>query len=400
MNKPFPLVPLGEVLTRSDEIIAVEAEKTYREVTVRLWGKGVTQRRVVSGIELKGAKRFVAKVGQFIVSRIDARNGAFGLVPESLDGAIVTNDFPLFRVELSRLLPAYLNWLSKTEDFVNLCRAASEGTTNRVRLQEIRFFKMKIPLPPLAEQRRIVACIEGLAAKIEEAKGLRKQAVEEVEALVKSAVSKLLKNRYDFLDLQSLVKNEKHAFKRGPFGSSLRKEFFVPRGVKVYEQKNVIRNDFQIGNYFIDEQKFEQLKGFQVEPSDVLITCSGTIGKVAVVPKDAQKGIINQALLKLTLDNNKILNEFFLIIFQSPATMEEINKLTPGSAMKNVASMKHLKKILFPLPPLDKQRRIVAYLDALQSKVDTLKRLQEETQKELDALLPSILDKAFKGELV
>ncbi len=88
---------------------------------------------------------------QFILSRIDARNGAFGIVPDSLDGAIVSNDFPVFSLNPHRIIPSFLGWMSKTGRFVDLCKAASEGITNRARLKEDRFLAMTIPLPPLSE---------------------------------------------------------------------------------------------------------------------------------------------------------------------------------------------------------------------------------------------------------
>ncbi len=126
----------------------------------------------------------VARRGQFILSRIDARNGAFGIVPGELDGAIVTNDFPVFIVVENRLLPAYLGWICRTASFVEECKRASEGTTNRVRLQEDKFPAREIPLPPLAEQRRVVARIEELAARIHETCTLRHQAAEETDRLM------------------------------------------------------------------------------------------------------------------------------------------------------------------------------------------------------------------------
>lgn len=126
----------------------------------------------------------VARRGQFILSRIDARNGAFGIVPGELDGAIVTNDFPVFIVVENRLLPAYLGWICRTASFVEECKRASEGTTNRVRLQEDKFPAREIPLPPLAEQRRVVARIEELAAQIRETCTLRHQAAEETDSLM------------------------------------------------------------------------------------------------------------------------------------------------------------------------------------------------------------------------
>jgi type I restriction enzyme S subunit len=185
-------VPLSQLLTRSTESVELQPDRRYKQVTVRLWGQGVVERNEVGGSEIAGTRRFVVRPGQFILSRIDARNGALGIVPAALDGAVVSNDFPSFLVNETRLLPAYLGWLTRTSDFVDLCRAASAGTTNRVRLDESRFLDMEIPLPPLAEQRRIVARIEALAAQINEARGLRREAVAETEALIASESDRLI----------------------------------------------------------------------------------------------------------------------------------------------------------------------------------------------------------------
>jgi type I restriction enzyme S subunit len=183
---------LGEVLTRSTDTTTLVPEQEYREITVRLWGKGIVLRGVVSGAAIAGTRRFLVRAGQFILSRIDARNGATGIVPPNLDAAVVSNDFPLFDIASTRLDAAFFGWFTKTRDFVELCRRASEGTTNRVRLQEDRFLGLEIPLPSLAEQRRIVARIEELAAKIHEARTLRHQAAEEAEALIHRATISLL----------------------------------------------------------------------------------------------------------------------------------------------------------------------------------------------------------------
>jgi type I restriction enzyme S subunit len=266
----------------------------------------------------------------------------------------------------------------------------------------------RVPLPELpstlSDVRRIVARIEALAAKIEEARGLRRQAVEEAKVLLQSRTNQILEEKagsgtWKWGLLPDFVASSRHAIKRGPFGSHLRKEFFVPSGYKVYEQKHAIYGDFTAGSYFVDEEKFQQLKSFEVKPGDIIISCSGTIGKVAIVPETAEPGIINQALLKLTLETKKIDRQFFKIVFESDFIKQEVAAMSLGSAMKNIGSVKILKKIKFPLPPLDEQRRLVVYLDGLQAKVDAVKRLQAETSAELEALLPSVLDRAFKGEL-
>ncbi len=178
MSAAWPKVRLGDVLHRAEEIAAPVSDTEYREITVRLWGKGVVERRRVPGTRLVGNRHFLARAGQFITSRIDARNGAMGIVPQELDGAVVTNDFPLFHLRADRLVPSFLGWLSRTPAFVELCQRASEGTTNRVRLKEDRFLALNIPLPPLAEQGRVVARIEELAAERSLSIGMRQSVIE------------------------------------------------------------------------------------------------------------------------------------------------------------------------------------------------------------------------------
>jgi type I restriction enzyme, S subunit len=107
-----------------------------------------------------------------------------------------------------------------------------------------------------------------------------------------------------------------NSIRRGPFGSAIKKEFFVPKGYKVYEQQNAIYDDCELGDYFIDERKFKELKSFEVAPGDIIISCSGTVGRIAILPPWAKKGVINQALLKLTLNDKLILPKYFLFLFR------------------------------------------------------------------------------------
>ena len=141
MNSGWRRVRLGDVLVRNTETAHLRDDCQYQEITVKLWGKGVVKRGTVPGAQLIGSRRFIARAGNFIMSRIDARNGALGIVPANLDGAVVTNDFPLFRVRDDYLLPEYLGWLCRSADFVDCCRRASEGTTNRVRHRNRQFLK-------------------------------------------------------------------------------------------------------------------------------------------------------------------------------------------------------------------------------------------------------------------
>ncbi len=398
MSEDFTLAPLGKVLTKSEEWIDIKPDERYREVTVRLWGKGVFQRREVMGAEIAGSRRLIVRSGQFILSRIDARNGAFGLVPDSLNGAVVSNDFPVFTPNHSCIIPAFLAWMSKTRSFVDICKAASEGTTNRVRLQEERFLTTKIPLPPLSEQRRIVARIEQLAAKIEEARSLRWKAEQEAMVL-SSAVS-----RYFF----------------GPDGTKAptgRLETFATRVTKgespewqgfTYQDsgpifvrsENVLWGALDLSKRTCIPREFHQkLNRSQLQPGDVLINLVGaSIGRSCVVPTDIGEANVNQAVAVISPDPKQLDSKYLMHFLISAPVQDIIHGGKVETARPNI-SLGDLRNIVLRLPSLDEQRRVVAYLDDLQVKVGALKHLQAETAAELDAMLPSILDRAFKGEL-
>jgi type I restriction enzyme S subunit len=187
-------------------------------------------------------------------------------------------------------------------------------------------------------------------------------------------------------------------FVRGPFGSSLKKSNFVNSGFAVYEQQHAINDQFVEVRYFISLEKFKSMKRFEIMPNDLIMSCSGTMGKIAVVPNNILKGIINQALLKITPNN---VDSYFLkrymqsVIFQS-----EIFNLSKGVAIKNIASVKILKQIKIPHPPLKTQQAIVAKLDETFAELEKLQQHTEQNLINANELFNSYLNKIFttKGD--
>ena len=164
-------------------------------------------------------------------------------------------------------------------------------------------------------------------------------------------------------------------YKKGPFGSSITKSMFVPdepNCIKVYEQKNAINKDASLGTYFITNEKFQTLKPFEVFPNDIIVSCAGTIGETYVLPTDIRQGIINQALMKITLFDLSIL-EFYLIYFDSVLKVSA-NSQGHGVALKNIPPFGVLKQYLIPLPPLDEQKRIVYKINNLFEKIDCMEQ--------------------------
>lgn len=384
MSNSFPMVPLGEILTKSEEWIDIRPDIQYRQVTVRLWGKGVVQRDEVSGAEIASDRRVIVKPQQFILSRIDARNGAFGLVPDSLDRAVVSSDFPVFALNRSRILPEFLNWMSKTHDFVNLCKAASEGTTNRVRLKEDRFLATEIPLPPLEEQQRIVARIEELAGKVEEARRVQQEIELECDTLCRSILfPKSNKNiiKTSMRDIVTLRKLDVVVS---------RDEIYHFAGVYCFG-KGVFRGQRKSGFEFAYTHLTHLRTNDFVYPK--LMAWEGALG---IVPPECDGLVVSPEFPVFELDQSRILPEVLDVYFHTPSVWPTLSGASTGTIVRrrrlNPANFLELK---IPLPSMQIQQQ----LRDIKTRVDAIKQLQAETSAELDALLPSILDKAFKGEL-
>ena len=336
----------------------------------------------VEGAAIAGAKRFVVRPQQFILSRIDARNGAFGLVPDSLDGAVVSNDFPAFTLNPSRILPAFLGWMSKTPRFVDLCRAASEGTTNRVRLKENLFMATSIPLPPLPEQRRIVVRIEEIAAGIEEARGLRRQAVEEAKALVSSL--------------------HMHCSQPEPMR--------LGEILELYEQKETVQigksypqigvRGFGQGLFALEAVDASQTtyKAFNhlYEGALVLSQVKGWEGAIAVCPAELAGRYASPEYRTFRCILGKTSPEYLSALVGTSWFWNQLKNLTRGvGARRERTGPEQFLNMRIPMPTLEKQTQALSTLKNLEA----IKPIQAETAAELDALLPSVLDRAFKGKL-
>jgi len=392
MSKAWPLVKLGEVLEKSQNWVNLNAQEEYKEVTVRLWGKGVTLRGMVTGSQIAGSRRLQVHSNQFILSRIDARNGAFGLIPDELDNAVVSNDFPVFDIHQNRLIPKYLHWLSKTRNFVESCKSVSEGTTNRVRLKEDKFIQIEIPLPPLAEQQRIVAKIERLAGKIEEIWKLKKAIDGEINTLINQFISHCFINKsWPLLTIEECCESLIDYRGRTPPLS----DSGIPHITSANIKNGII--DWNTSKFVSEETYSSYMTRGIPRKGDVFFTMEAPLGEAAPLTENLKFSVAQRVLLLRT--KPKIMEgEFLSKIITSPLIRQEIYSQSTGTTVKGIAS-KRLKKILIPIPPLEEQHLIVQQLDKLKKQRDHLKAIQSQTTTELDALLPSILDKAFKGQL-
>ena len=194
-------------------------------------------------------------------------------------------------------------------------------------------------------------------------------------------------------------------YKKGPFGSALTKSMFVPKSsnaIKVYEQKNAIQKDSNLGDYFITREYYEsKMESFTVYPGDIIVSCAGTIGETYVMPQNCDVGIINQALMRIKLVNCIDIN-FYLLFFDF-VIKQNANEKSKGSAIKNIPPFEIFKNMLIPLPPLAEQHRIVAKVEKLMAEIDELEKVENELHA-LKTAFPgdmkaALLQAAMQGKL-
>ncbi len=172
-------------------------------------------------------------------------------------------------------------------------------------------------------------------------------------------------------------------YKKGPFGSALKKDIFVPKSdttVKVYEQQNAINKDWHLERYFITEKYANKLSGFRVEGGDIIVSCAGTIGETYELPMDAEPGIINQALMKIKVKESIVNKKMFNILFTN--MIDDFTRVhSNGSAIKNIPPFSDLKPMEVFVPEIDEQNKISFYFSNLDRLITLHQRKCDETKK-------------------
>lgn len=396
MKNSWPLVTLREVLRLSIDAVPVDPSGSYPIAGVYSFGRGLLSRACLPGSETTYNVMHRLHKDDFVLSQLKAWEGALAKVPSSYDGWFLSPQFPTFRSILDRLEINYLDWYCKQSKVWDELKNTARGMgARRDSVSPDRFLALKIPLPPVREQRRIVARIEELASKINEAYILRHQVTEvEVPALRNTIVHNVFGNERPYVHLEdvcSLITDGTHQTPRYVDDGFM---FLSAQNVKPFRFMPEVHRKVSAEDYGACIARARPRKG------DVLMTRVGAmIGEAALIDRDLDFAFyVSLAILRPIKE--RIMPEFLVHWLNSPDGLLQSRKQTLGKGhSQGNLNLKLLRGFDVPLPSLAEQHRIVTMLDTVQSRVDMLKKLQAETAAELDALLPSILDRAFKGEL-
>ena len=411
-SKAYPMMRIGEFLKRNKTAVAIEDDKTYKRATIKVRNGGIFLRDEEIGSKIGTKNQFLISKGQFLLSKIDARNGAFGVVPEVLDGGIITGNFWTFDVDYNIINPYYLALLTTTEAFVQICEQASNGTTNRHYLQEPLFLNIKVPVPSLDEQNKLVEEYNKQLAIAADAELLANNKHRNINSLlfaelgVKISKDNVLKglstvafsalDRWDIAYLQNTAKytakykslrfeNCIEHFMKGFDGKSLRMETY----------KTPTQDFHYIGMEHIEKATGQLIdtpivKGSQIKSQTVTIPNGYFIyGKLRPYLNkywynDTNwDNIVCSSELFVFRIKDSINTRFFEVVLGSDIVQEQIADLTSGARMPRITEEVFMS-IQIPIPPLDVQKNLADQIDKI---TDEIKELRNSAlQKRTDAL--------------
>lgn len=302
--------------------------------------------------------------------------------------AYVSSHLATIKAKSDVALDRYIFYFLQTIDARDLCQDQSYPSLNRDQISGI-----EVPLPSLDEQQIIVEKLDSAFAEIDLLEDLHSKRKSELVAELFEAFRDSLLTSV-CAEIPAVEFGNIGYFVRGPFGGSLKKSIFKQSGIAVYEQQHAIYNTFKSFRYFIDDGKFQEMKRFEVKPNDLIMSCSGTYGKIAVVPEDAPEGIINQALLKIT-PGKGVQSQFIKHWMQSSLFQAELDKEVGGTALQNVPSVAKMKTIKIRLPEEHIQIRTIERLEEFLIDVELAKVNQGLIKENHIALRKSILNSAF-----
>ena len=401
MNASWPAVRLRTVMEVDLDAVTVSSSENYSMVGVYSFGRGLFRKEPVSGGNTSYRTFYRLNSNHVVMSQLFGWEGALALSSEEFNGLFVSSQFPTFQCDISKLDRHFLGWLMRRPLFWKDLGTRAKGMGDRRRtLNPNSLLDAEIVLPPLSEQRRIVTRIEELASKIEEARLLREQSRKEL-GLVEQAY---LAFEYDRLASHFHLTELGDLLVEANYGTS--EKSFSERTVDMMPVLRIPNVASELVN--LTDLKFGLLpttaKGrVLVDEGDILIVrtngSSDLVGRCAVVPMLPEPMAFASYLIRLKCDEQKVQPEFLQIMLKHLRTAGFLIDFARTTAGQYNVSLGRLRLAKVPLPPLERQRSVLQRVKALQNKVISLRDIEQQSRLELAALLPSVLDKAFRGEL-
>ena len=392
-SKAYPMMRIGDFLKRNKTAVSIEDDKTYKRATIKVRNGGIFLRDEEKGSNIGTKNQFLISKGQFLLSKIDARNGAFGVVPDVLDGGIITGNFWTFDVDYSIVNPHYLTLLTTTQAFVSFCEQASNGTTNRHYLQEPLFLNIKVPVPSLEEQNKLVEEYNKVIAKAEalvkecqeidlsilryfnKSVGL-KQSTRQVKLLSTMRYADI-SNRWDPFAVTNGLSANVLIYPLGSFITDIatgttpptsKKEYFNGN-VKFYTPSDISGRLYLAGSErTLTKKAIDDKKARVFHKGDILFVGIGsTVGKVGIVRDEIVSS--NQQITGFKLNTDLLYPEyaFYYLHYHKELTTAEHSKTTLP-----IVNQEKIANIPIPVPTISQQKEMVEHMNHMREKIEEL----------------------------
>ncbi len=440
---------IGDFLKRIKRPIKLIDDQEYKLVTIKMNHNGVVLREHKKGALIK-SNMYEVKKGDFILSGIDARNGAFGIVPPEIDGAIVTNDFWYFEIDENIISKRLFLELTATTWFDEICKRGSDGTTQRIRLQKNKFFNQSILLPEGNEQKELldkILSFKSGQSELDSEIQTQKQLLTQLkQSILQEAIQGKLTADWraqnpgtePASELLNRIKAEKAQLIKA---KKIKKEkalqpitkveipFELPEGwvwcrlgdfaivkggkrvsngykllqsptkhiyIRVTDMKNgtISKENIQ----YIDEKMFEKIKNYTISKNDLYITIAGTIGQVGEVPELFHNMNLTENAAKFVFNNDKINKQWLKTCLTSKHCQVQFSNNTKTKTAQPKLALSRITPALIPLPPYEEQKAIVEKVESLIQKCQALEQEIKTSEANAQMLMQAVLKEAFEGK--
>ena len=370
---------LGEVATLTWRGEVPQPDEIYRLVGVRWWGGGAYEYKRIQGADTQAPQLFRVEPGDLVINKIWARHGSIAIVDETLAGAHGSAEFPTFTLDTNRVDPRFVHWFSKSKLAWAQCEALSQGTSGKNRVKPERFLTIRIPLPSLEVQRKLIARFDSASAAVLARASQAAQVGSEVDATLRAAFARII------ADAPRVAMGEIAPLVRRPV---------VIDPDTSYPELGV--RSFGKGTFHkpaLPGIEVGTKKLFTVEAGDLVFNIVFAWEGAVAVAADKDAGRVgSHRFLTCVPDPNRATSEFLRFWFLGEEGMLALGQASPGGAGRNrTLGIKALEAIKVPVPSLDAQ----LWFDSLQAKARAAKVAQAEATAHLDQLLPAMLNEVF-----
>lgn len=395
MISTYPIVKLSELLVQNKEYISYPENKLYPKLSVKLYGRGVILDGYINGSTLKIKRHQIAKTGQIILSKTGGKKGAIGIVPKEGNGAICFSHFFLFDLNVKKIEPNFFQTLI-TSNYLQPQLQKEVHQTTYACVRPSHLLTATIPLPSLEEQKKIIIRIGTLIEKIQEAKKLQLNNIEDSKKIIKNRLYEIFQDsnsehRLTLVTLDSVTKITGGKSLPKLFNEGVDSEIML---LKVSDINLAGNKVFLSSSAASISKDSPHLKGCHV------VSKNSTVFPIrgAAIATNKKRMLLRPAVLDPNLigvssRNTDLLDPFYLFKYLQSI---DLTLLQSGTSVPQV-NKDDLMKLLIPYPPIDKQKQIVVYLDKLTEKIEILAEIQTKIINELDSLLPQLINNILKG---